>query len=260
MDLALRGQKVLITGGSRGIGRAIAEGFAAESCRLVLVGRSEEQLATVRTVLSSAHGVEVETIPLDLSVVGSADALAARVADADILVNNAGAIRRGELLDVDEATWRQAWEMKVFGYINLTRLYYRRMKDRGHGVILNIIGLAAEKLDDGYIAGSSGNASLVAFTRALGSRSIDFGVRVLGINPGWVETEKAVASLEKRAASELGEAGRWRDLVKSTMPRGRLITPKEVADVAVFAASPRASAVSGHVLTVDAGMAARSYG
>jgi NAD(P)-dependent dehydrogenase (short-subunit alcohol dehydrogenase family) len=259
MNLELRGLTALITGASRGIGRAIAESLAAEGCNLVLASRSAQDLATARSEITAAHGVEIETIAIDLSEPASIDKLVEHSPNVDILVNNAGAIRRGELLDIDETRWRAMWETKVFAYINLTRHYYARMRERGNGVIVNIIGLAAEKLDDQYIAGSSGNAALVAFTRALGSRSIDFGVRVVGINPGWVETDRAVSSLRGRAQAELGDAERWRELIATTMPRGRLITPKEIGDVVAFAASARASGISGHILTVDAGMAARSY-
>jgi NAD(P)-dependent dehydrogenase (short-subunit alcohol dehydrogenase family) len=103
-----------------------------------------------------------------------------------------------------------------------------------------------------------GNAALVAFTKTLGSVSMDHGVRVLGVNPGWVETEKSKKSLRKRALLELCDEERWRELTRE-FPRGHLLAPKEVADVVTFACSPKASAISGHVITVDAGFAQRGY-
>ena len=105
-------------------------------------------------------------------------------ADIDILVNNAGDIPGGSIDKIDEATWRHAWELKVFGYINLTRAIYAQMKARGHGVIVNDIGAAGEKFDANYICGSAGNAALMAFTRALGGKSLADNIRVVGINPG----------------------------------------------------------------------------
>jgi len=252
----LKGRRALITGASGGIGSAIARSLATEECSLVLLGRSPEKLASLAVELRS-RGADVETHACDLTRPGIAEELAAAVDPLDILVNNAGAIRRGTLDTVDEATWRAAWDLKVFGYINLCRAFLLRMSSRRQGVIVNVIGIAAERLDHGYIAGSSGNAALIAFTRALGSRSIDQGVRVVGVNPGWVETPKALRSLRERSSTELGDAERWPELVR-TQPRGRLIQPSEVADVVAFLASDRASAVSGQIVTVDAGWTARS--
>lgn len=257
MELHLSGRRVLITGATGGIGRAIAKGFAAEGCALVLLGRSPDLLSELRTEVAAASGVAVTTRAIDLGTSGAAETLAREFGDVDILVNNAGAIRRGNLLDTDEKTWRAAWDLKVFGYVNMTRAFIEPMFARGSGVIVNMIGIAAERIDDGYIVGSSGNASLVAFTRAIGSHSIDRGVRVLGINPGWVETPKVMISLRQRATTELGNAERWRELIKA-QPRGRLISPDEIADITTFVASDRASALSGHVVTVDAGWTARA--
>src|SRR5258706_12006799 len=127
---------------------------------------------------------------VDLSQKGAAEALADWAGEIDILVNNAGAIPGGDLLKVDEDTWRRAWELKVFGYVNLTRIVYAGMKRRKRGVIVNIIGSAGEKLDAAYIAGNTGNARLMAFTRALGGASPADGIRVVGINPGPTATHR----------------------------------------------------------------------
>ena len=257
MDLHLRGSRVMITGASGGIGRAVARGFAAEGCELVLLGRSPALLSELRSEIAAVSSVMIATRAIDLASPGAAQTLAGEFGQIDILINNAGAIRRGSLLEVDENTWRAAWDLKVFGYVNMTRAFIEPMFARGSGVVVNVIGVAAERMDDGYIVGSSANASLVAFTRALGSRSIDRGVRVVGVNPGWVETPKAMISLRQRANTELGDPQRWRELLKN-QPRGRLITPDEIANVITFVASDRASALSGHVVTVDAGWAARA--
>ena len=257
MDLHLRGSRVMITGASGGIGRAVARGFAAEGCELVLLGRSPALLSELRSEIAAVSSAMIATRSIDLASPGAAQTLAGEFGQIDILVNNAGAIGRGSLLEVDENTWRAAWDLKVFGYVNMTRAFIEPMFARGSGVIVNVIGVAAERIDDGYIVGSSANASLVAFTRALGSRSIDRGVRVVGVNPGWVETPKAMISLRQRANTELGDPQRWRELLKN-QPRGRLITPDEIANVITFVASDRASALSGHVVTVDAGWVARA--
>jgi len=260
MDLHLVDRSVLITGASKGIGRAVAEQFAQEGCRLLLVARTAVDLECARDEIKRRWNVPVEVHAADLSRADAQQAVVEKAGAIDILINNAGAIPKGDLLELDDARWREAWDLKVFGYINMCREFYRGMQARKSGVIVNIIGLAAEKPDYDYLAGSTGNASLVAFTRALGSLSIDYGVRVIGVNPGYVETERAVRGLRIRAQKELGDADKWPDLVRDLWPRGKMITPKEIADVVVFLASDRASAMTGHIVTVDAGFAARSYG
>ncbi|HEX7968936.1 MAG TPA: short-chain dehydrogenase/reductase, partial [Stellaceae bacterium] len=205
MDLGLSGRKAMITGASKGIGRAAARLMAAEGCDLVLVARTAADLEAARDEIRAQHNVGVSVVPLDLSQGDAARGLARDFPDIDILVNNAGAIPGGTVEEIEEARWRQAWDLKVFGYINLTRAYFTLMKARRRGVIVNVIGSAGEKLDAGYIAGSAGNASLMAFTRALGGTSADAGIRVVGINPGPVATDRLVTLLRKRAQDRLGD-------------------------------------------------------
>ena len=258
MDLGLTGKKALVTGASQGIGRAIAESLASEGCELRLVARDEEKLQAAAAEITARHRVAVTVHACDLSRRGSTDALVAQCADTDIVVNNAGSTPRGDILALDEDTWRQGWELKVYGYINATREFYRRMQARGNGVILNVIGIGADKYEYAYAAGGTGNAALAALTRIVGSVSLDYGVRVLGVHPGWVETAKSKRSLTRRAAQELGDERRWPELIKD-WPRGQLIQPREIADTVAYLVSPRASAISGTIVTVDAGFTSRGY-
>jgi len=147
--------------------------------------------------------------------------------------------------------------VKVFGYINLTRLVYAGMKQRKRGVIVNIIGSAGEKLDAAYIAGSTGNAGLMAFTRALGGASHADGVRVVGINPGPTATDRLVTLYKQRAETLLGDATRYEELF-TNMSFGRPGKPEEIAAAVVFLASERSAYTSGCILTIDGGLAARS--
>ena len=245
MDLNLAGKRVLVTGGSKGIGRACAEAFAREGALVRVASRHP-----------AADG-KFESKAIDLSVRGAPEALAQWAGEVDILVNNAGAIPGGDLLKVDEETWRRAWDLKVFGYVNLSRQVYAKMKARRSGVIVNIIGSAGEKLDAAYIAGSTANAGLMAFTRALGGASHADGVRVLGINPGPISTDRLTSLYRQRAETLLGDAGRYKELFQN-MSFGRPGTPEEVADAAVFLASERSGYTSGCILTIDGGLSARS--
>jgi len=259
MDLHLNGKSALITGASQGIGRSVARTLAAEGVtRLHLAARSKAGLEALARELEADHGAQVSVHPLDLAARGAAAALADQVGDVDILVNNAGAIPGGAILEIDEERWREAWDLKVFGYINLTRAAYRRMKARGDGVIVNVIGMAGERPLAGYIAGSTGNAGLMAFTRALGGGAPDDGIRVVAVNPGLVATERLKAILSVRAEQTFGDKARWPELL-SQQPFGRAAEPEEVASVVAFLASPRASYVSGTIVTIDAGAAQRNY-
>src|SRR5262249_34264429 len=152
--------------------------------------RSLDALDKAADEIRSLAPVKVETLAADLADAAARARVAERFPDVDILVNNAGAVPGGAIDAVDEATWRAAWDLKVFGYIGLTRAYLARMQARGCGVIINVIGIGGERLDFNYIAGSTGNAALMALTGALGGRSADFGVRVLAVNPGPVATER----------------------------------------------------------------------
>lgn len=258
MDLGLTGRWALITGASQGIGAATASAFASEGCNLHLTARSAERLSALASELTGAHGVTVHCHPVDLEAPGSAEALAGTVGAIDILVNNAGVIPGGSLQDIDEATWRAGWELKVFGYINLTRAVYRGMAERGRGVIVNDIGNAGERLDAAYICGTTGNAALMAFTRAVGGHSLaDHGVRVVGVNPGPVATDRMPKLLKKRAADWLGDENRWEELL-ARYPQGRMATPQEIADAIVFLASDRSGFTSGTVLTIDGGITSRN--
>jgi NAD(P)-dependent dehydrogenase (short-subunit alcohol dehydrogenase family) len=212
MDLGLDGRTALVTGGSRGIGFGIAQTLAAEGCHLHLASRSASDLDKARERITEAHDVDVTCHALDLSSSENVRALARACRDVDILVNNAGAIPQGSVTGIDEETWRRAWDLKVFGFVNLTREIYPAMCERRSGVIVNVIGTAGERPAGSYIAGSMGNASLMAMTRALGAESAQHGVRVVGVNPGATETDRQVVRWRARAEKELGTAERWREL------------------------------------------------
>ena len=256
MDLGLRGRRALVTGGSKGIGLACAEALAAEGCDLVLVSRTAADLRAAEARVRAASNVAVEARALDLSDSANVDALAAEFPATDILVNNAGAIPGGTLDQVDEARWRAAWDLKVFGYVNMCRRCYALMRGRRRGVIVNVIGAAGENPDADYIAGSAGNASLMAFTRALGGAAPADGLRVVGINPGPILTDRLETLLRRRAQDTLGDAERWRETM-AAMPFGRACRVEEVAALVAFLASDLSGYTSGTIVTVDGGMASR---
>ncbi len=252
MDMQLQGKRVLVTGGSKGIGLACAEAFAAEGCDLVLVSRDAAALATAADEVRAVRQIRVETHAADLSRDEERERLHAAFPDIDILVNNAGAIPSGRLQDIPMARWKQAWDLKVLGYIHLCQLYLPGMETRKAGAIVNIIGMAGRAPRAGYIAGGAGNAALIAFTSAIGAAAQEHGVKVVGINPAVTKTDRMLTQARTNARLKFGDEERWADTL-TNLPFGRPIEASEIAELAVFLASPRGHYVNGTVIDVDGG-------
>jgi len=242
MDLGLKGKSVLITGGSKGIGLACAKAFAGEGCRVHLAARDKDRLAQAATNV----GGDAKTYSVDLRDGTALRRLAEECGSVDILINNAGDIPGGTIETVDEAKWRHAWDLKVFGFINLTRELYARMKARKHGVIVNVIGLAGETHPFEYICGAAGNAGLAAFTKAMGKGSLEHGVRVIGVHPPATKTDRIITLMKASAKAKWGDESRYEELM------GKVIAPEQVGDTVCFLASPRAGQLSGVVLNMGA--------
>jgi NAD(P)-dependent dehydrogenase (short-subunit alcohol dehydrogenase family) len=239
MDLGLKGKSVLVTGGSKDIGLACAKAFAAEGCRLHLASRDRERLVQA----AKALGGDVKIHPADLRDAAHLKKLAADCGDVDVLVNNAGDIPGGTLEALDDAKWRHAWELKVFGFINLTRELYPQLKKR-RGVIVNVIGMAAEHGTFEYICGATANAGLANFTKALGRGYAQHGVRVVGVHPPSTRTDRIINLMKAQAKAKFGDESRYEELM------GNVIEPEQVGDTVCFLASPRAGQLSGVVLNL----------
>ncbi|HKA80492.1 MAG TPA: short-chain dehydrogenase/reductase [Xanthobacteraceae bacterium] len=259
MDLGLLGKTAVITGGSKGIGFAIAEEFAREGVDLHLSARSGDDLRRAAADLTGRFGARVDIHPVDLSDRAARDAFARECAHVDILVNCAGAIPGGGLDQVGEDAWRAAWDLKLFGYVGITRIIYEEMCRRRRGVIINIVGVGGLMTNAGYICGGPSNAALINFTISLGGASVRHGVRVCGVNPGPVDTER-MAYL--RRIQEEGvparERDEWRKRYFDKMAYGRGARSDEISGAVAFLASDRASYISGAMLTIDGGIVARA--
>ncbi|MFZ9137056.1 MAG: short-chain dehydrogenase/reductase [Hylemonella sp.] len=249
MNTGLKGKVALVTGGSKGIGFAIAQALAAEGCHLRLAARDLVSLNAARDTIKSNYAVDVKVQSANLSEPGVAETLAADFPETDILINSAGAIARGSLLNIDPAGFREGFEGKVMASMMLCRALYPHMMSRKYGVIVNVIGIAGEKLNPNSIGTSVANAALIAFTKAFGAESVDHGVRVIGINPGLIHTGRTDNLLHpKTEVDRLAYAK-----VMANLPYGRMGKPEEVASLAVFLASDAAKYISGDVISVDAG-------
>src|SRR5260221_8302657 len=185
MDLRLKGKSVLVTGGSKGIGLACAKAFVAEGCRVHLAARDPQRLQKAQTDL----GGDVTTHSVDLRDGAALKTLAKDCGDVDILVNNAGDIPGGTIETLDEAKWRHAWELKVFGFINLTREIYPRMKAKKSGVIVNVIGMAGESHPFEYICGAAAHFGIAAFTKTMGKSSREDGGALVRVHPPFTRND-----------------------------------------------------------------------
>ena len=239
MDLGLKGKSVLVTGGSKGIGLACAKAFAAEGCRVHLAARDKDRLG------QAAKPLGATTHSVDLRDGAALRQLAKECSDIDILVNNAGDIPGGTIESLDDTKWRHAWELKVFGFINLTRELYPHLKKR-KGVIVNVIGMAAEHGTFEYICGATANAGLANFTKALGRGYAQHGVRVVGVHPPSTRTDRIITLMKAQAKAKFGDESRYEELM------GNVIEPEQVGDTVCFLASARAGQLSGVVLNLGA--------
>jgi hypothetical protein len=247
VNLNLSAKTALVTGGSKGIGLGIAKALADEGAKLILVSRDIEEGEA-----SEKIGRAVTAVNLDLSQQGAADQLGERFPDIDILVNNAGAVPGGSLFDIDDARWRAAWDLKVFGYINMCRTFYPLMAKRGGGTIVNIAGIGAIVKSPAAICIAAGNAAIIVMSQALGSASHRDNIRVVAVNPGPVATERLKAAA--------GVQGNQKFNAAASLPWARPASVEEIGVTVAFLASPLSSYTSGSVVTVDGGFSASAQG
>ena len=254
MDLQLKNRHVVVTGASKGIGLATARAYATEGARVTLVSRREDVLQAEAARLARDTGTRIDHVTADLSGDAGRIALFSAMPEVDILVNNAGAIKAGPLEALSLADWRDGFDLKVWGYIHLCQLYLPRMRARGSGTIVNIIGMGGRATRPSYIIGATGNAALIGFTQALGAATPEDNVRVFGINPSPTLTDRMIDRLKAQALRDLGDETRWQDLLDpDRFPFARPKAPEEVASLAVMLSSAHVHYLSGTVVDMDGG-------
>ena len=254
MDLQLAGARAIVTGGSRGIGLAVARGLRAEGARVAIVARHEERLRAAAAEL----GPEVLAVPADTTDDTAVRAMVEEVVGAwggvDVLVNAAAQPAGGPvpaLADLTDAEVQADFDTKVLGYLRCARAVAPHMTAQGRGRIVNISGLNARRT--GSIAGSIRNVAVAALTANLADELGPSGVGVTVVHPGLVETERTPQLVADRAAA----SGRTEEQVRADLAAGsslrRLVTAEEVANVVVFLCSPLAVAVTGDAVGVGGG-------
>jgi len=235
----------IVTGGARGIGRAIAAALAGEGCAVVVNYRESATEAEAVAAGLRAGGRRALAVQADVTVMAQVEAMVRRVEESlggvDILVNNAGIVHRAGFADLTEADWRRMLDVNLQGAVFCARAVLPALRRRGGGVIVNIASIRG-LIDRGSAHYAVAKAGLIMLTRSLATELAP-GIRVNAVAPGYVET---------RAQAHLTVAQRER--LKEAIPAGRFAEPEEIAAAVVFLASPRASYISGQTLVLDGGV------
>ena len=262
MELGISGRVALVTGGSKGIGRAVAAGLASEGCRVAIAARGADALRHAAESLE-AKGAEVLTVAADLAEPDAprrvVEAVVARFGRLEILVNNAGAIRGGDFLATPAEAWADDWRLKILGYVRMAQAVIPIMRTGRWGRIVNVIGAAARNPATTYMAGGIANAGLINFTRALADLGAPDGILVNAVSPGATATERWDRLVAQQAQAQGQSVEALRAEVAAQQPLGRLGRPEDVADVVLFLASERAGFVTGASITVDGGASRGVY-
>ena len=253
MQLELENNVVLVTGGSKGIGRAAALGFLAEGAAVFICARGAEALDETVALAQDVGRGRLIAVQADLTQAEAIKNVVARCLEEfgriDILVNNAGSARPGPFLDISDEDWTEDWTLKFFGYVRMAREVFPRMQQQGRGVIVNIIGTGGLRPIANYMVGGAANAALNHFTKALAAEGAQHGVRVVGINPGPILTER----LQKFASVFSQGGGSPEETLRKMTPLGRVGEAEEVADLILFLSSARAAFIHGANITIDGG-------
>lgn len=259
MDLELQGRTAVVTGGSRGIGRAVAAELAAAGVAVVIAARRRAPLQAAAEQLGGGARRRVVAVPADTTDDASVRALmqraAAELGGVDILVNCAAPVAwlapNPRLADLTGDQFEQALDVKVMGYLRCAREAAPLMRRRGWGRIINVAGLAARRA--GSIIGSIRNAGVVALTRNLAAELGAHGINVTCVHPGATRTELTPELVARRAAAERRPAAAIEQELAADTAIGRMVTAHDVACLVCFLASPRSAALQGDVVTAAGG-------
>jgi NAD(P)-dependent dehydrogenase (short-subunit alcohol dehydrogenase family) len=252
----IAGKVAIVTGGSRGIGRAIALRLARERAQVVIAARDKTALAAAADEIVKTGGI-VETFAADLREPEAPAALTRAAVNAfggiDIVVNNAGATRRGEFLELSEADWMDGFALKFFGAVRLSRAAWPYLKER-RGAVLNIIGTGGRTPGPLFTLGGSVNGAFLSFTKALADVGIRDGVQVNAINPGYIRTDRLQGWIKSTAAETGGDLKvAEREMIRRANIVG-IGEPEDIASLAAFVLSPQNRMVHGALIDLDGGL------
>jgi 3-oxoacyl-[acyl-carrier protein] reductase len=252
MDLQLSGKVAIVTGASRGIGRAIAETLAAEGMNLTLVARSRDQLEALGASIKTTTLVQAIDLRAPDAPAAVVAATLAEFGRLDLLVNNAGATKRGDFLELSDADWQDGYALKFFGAMRGARAAWPHLCASAGGII-NIVGIGGRTGTAEFTIGGAVNASVLNLTKCLADRGLKEGVRVNAINPGSIATERLQARLREFASERGVEVAVAEKEMANAFKIARFGEPAEIARVVAFLASPQSSYCQGAIVDVDGG-------
>lgn len=257
MHTGIQGKVVLITGGSKGIGKAVALAMAEEGARLALCARDERQLKLAADEIQIRTHADIVAVKANVTKVNDirrfVDAAIKKYSHIDILVNNAGGAHIGGISATTDEEWEYHIQMKLLGYVRMAREVIPHMKANGSGKIINIVGTAGKEPGPLYMVPGVTNAALLSFTKSLSKELEEFRIQVNSINPGTTdtplteETFHALAEIFQKTPKEV------RASASEFSPQGTIATPEDIAKVVLFFASDLSNFVNGTSLNVDAG-------
>jgi NAD(P)-dependent dehydrogenase (short-subunit alcohol dehydrogenase family) len=253
---------VVVSGGSRGIGRGIAEAFAAEGARTILAASTEANLTAAADAIEGSGAIRPDTVTADLRTADGCASVfqfvSAQHGRCDILVNSAGATQAGKFVDLTEEVWQDGFALKFFGCVRLCRLFWPMLKE-ANGHVVNIIGGAARTPDPDFLIGGSVNAAMHNFTKGLSGLGKRDGINVNAILPGLTETERVEQLFKQRAAANnmSVDDGRAAQIAKDGL--ARLGQPEDSAALTLFLCSEAARHIQGTAIAVDGGSTAGVY-
>ena len=257
MDLELRGKAALVTGASKGIGKAIALELATEGARVAIVARDAGALDKVAADCRDRSRTDAVAVAADLSQLDEVERVVRevkqRLGRIDILVNNAGAIRGGAFLTIPDAQWIDDWNLKLLGYIRMARAVLPIMQGQGGGRICNVVGAAGRNPTATYLTGGAANAALINFTKGLADLGAPSQVLVTAVSPAATKTERWDSLIAQQAAASGRSVQELMTEAQAPYKLGRIATAEDIADVVCFLVSARASFITGICVTVDGG-------
>ena len=257
MDLGLEGKKAVVTGGSAGIGKAIARSLAREGADLAICARSAGPLEDAAQEIARESNRKILPIAADLTKTSDADDFIASAADGlggiDIMVNNAGAAAGGVLEYLSDEQWEDALQLKFFGYVRCTRAAIPHLKSSGAGRVVNLIGNDGIKHSYWEIAPGAANAAGQNFTMSLAGQYGADNISFCAVNPGPVRTERWAGLVEAMARDMNISVEEADQLAPKSIPLGRIAETDEVADLVTYLCSPRAHFVNGTMIEIDGG-------
>jgi NAD(P)-dependent dehydrogenase (short-subunit alcohol dehydrogenase family) len=256
--MKLQNRLALITGGGRGIGRAIALAFGREGARIAVAARTRKQVETVANEVASECGVEALAVECDVASAESVNRAFELVKEKfgqapDIMVNNAGIVETAPFIKIDEAMWQRHLAVNLTGTFHGTRAVLPAMLERGWGRIINVASIAAKTGAPYISAYAASKHGVLGLTRSLALEVGAKGITVNAICPGYVDTDMTTRGVENIVAKTGKSAEDAIEAIKQMSPQHRLVTPEEVAAVALLLASEEGGGINGQAINVDGG-------